>query len=235
MKSRAPAIFRAGFTLIELVLALAIAGVVLTAVSSVFFAALRLRTTTVKMAEQNMPVDRAVEIIKRDLADIMPPGIIPGVMATDATLTGVTQPLILELYTSDNILRDDVPWSDQQKIDYYLQDPTNRNSGAVGKDLIRGVTQNLLSPTPIAPTPERLLGGVQSLRFSYYDGTNWNDAWSGQLSNTPIAIKGFLTLVQPKGDAKSIPPIQFYVPVVMQAQTNLASATNSSNTNSATD
>ncbi|HXC98395.1 MAG TPA: prepilin-type N-terminal cleavage/methylation domain-containing protein, partial [Verrucomicrobiae bacterium] len=110
------------FTLIELVMALAIAAVVLAAINAVFFGALRLRASTVAVAEQTLPVERAVEIIKNDLVCIRPPstnGYI-GPMGTDATAVGMTKPLLLELYTSSAQISDDVPWGDVQKIDYWL-------------------------------------------------------------------------------------------------------------------
>lgn len=222
---------RQGFTLIELVLALAIAGIVLTAINSVFFAALKLRNETVRVAEQTMPVERALATIKRDLVGIVPPGTLAGIMGTDATMIGVTQPLIVEIYTTTGVLSDDVPWADVQKVDYWLQDPTNRNSGAVGKDLMRGVTRNLLASSPVAPDAQRIIGGVQSFRLSYFDATNWNDAWSTSLSNTPVAIKGFLTFATPKTGSPPSPPIQFVVPVVIESSTN-SSLTNSTGTNS---
>lgn len=210
------------FTLIELVLSLAIAAVVLAAINTVFFGALHLRNATVKTTENTLPVDRALNTLKRDLIAIVPPATngLAGVMGTDATAVGMTQPLILEFFTASGTVSDDVPWADVQKIDYWLQDPTNRNSGAVGKDLIRGVTRNLLATTPEAPEPHRVIGDVQNLRFSFFDGTNWNDTWSINLSNVPVAIKGFLTFAAPRGGQPVNPPIQFLVPVVMSASTN---------------
>jgi prepilin-type N-terminal cleavage/methylation domain-containing protein len=211
------------FTLIELVMALAIAAVVLAAINAVFFGALRLRASTVAVAEQTLPVERAVEIIKNDLVCIRPPstnGYI-GPMGTDATAVGMTKPLLLELYTSSAQISDDVPWGDVQKIDYWLQSPTNNAAHTTGMDLIRGITRNLLASTPESPEPHRLLGNVQNMRFSYYDGTNWNDTWSTTLSNVPQAIKVFLTFTKPADNTPANPSFQFVVPVITQLSTNM--------------
>jgi prepilin-type N-terminal cleavage/methylation domain-containing protein len=215
----------AAFTLIELVLALAIAAVVIAAINAVFFGALHLRSSTMAVAEQSLPVDRAVETIKDDLAGIRPPstngnGFI-GPMGTDATAVGMSRPLILEVYTSSAHVSDDVPWGDVQKIDYWLQPPTNKAAGLTGSDLIRGITRNLLASTPESPAPHKLLGNVQNLRFSYFDGTNWNDTWSVTLSNVPLAIKAFLTFTQPGDGKPANPPLQFVVPVLSQLSTNM--------------
>jgi prepilin-type N-terminal cleavage/methylation domain-containing protein len=215
----------AAFTLIELVLALAIASVVLAAIGTLFFGAMHLRSTTTAVAEQTLPVDRAVETIKDDIAGIRPPstngnGYI-GPMGTDATAVGMNQPLILELFTSSAHISDEVPWGDVQKIDYWLQSPTNKNSGLTGKDLIRGITRNLLASTPESPAPQKLIGNLQNLRFSYFDGTNWNDTWSVTLSNIPLAIKVFLTFTKPGDGTPANPPLQFIVPVLSQLSTNM--------------
>ena len=210
------------FTLIEVALALAIAAVVLTAINTVFFGALHLRAETMKVTENTMPIDHALEVLKRDLVAIVPPATngLAGVMGTDATPVGMTQPLILEFYTSSGVISDDAPWGDTQKIDYWLQDPTNRNSGAVGKDLIRGVTRNLLASTPEPPEPHKVIGDIDSMRISFFDGTNWNDTWSVTLSNVPVAMKVFLKFAAPRGGQPVNPPIQFLVPVIMSPSTS---------------
>jgi hypothetical protein len=79
----------------------------------------------------------------------------------------------------------------------------------------------LLASTPESPEPHRLLGNLQNLRFSYFDGTNWNDTWSVTLSNVPIAIKVFLTFTKPGDGAPASPPFQFVVPVITQLSTNM--------------
>jgi hypothetical protein len=142
-------------------------------------------------------------------------------MGTDATAVGMSQPLTLELYTSSARISDDVPWGDVQKIDYYLQNPTNPAAGGTGKDLIRGITRNLLASTPESPEPHRLIGNVQNFRLSYYDGTNWNDTWSTTLSNVPQAIKVFLTFTKPADGTPTVPPVQFVVPILTQLSTNM--------------
>ena len=209
----------AAFTLIELILALAIAGAVLTTISAVFFGALRMRDVATEAASQTLPVDTAVDIMKRDLVAIVPPGVLAGPMGNDAVITGMNQAVILEMFTASGVTGPDTPFADVQKIDWYLQDPPSRNTAA-GRQLVRGVTHNLLAPTPVAPEPHVLLDGVQNLQFSYYDGTNWNDTWSVTLSNIPLAIKTTITFAQPNRMVAPKAPVQFIVPVVSWAMTN---------------
>ncbi|MDB6066297.1 MAG: hypothetical protein JWR26_2505 [Pedosphaera sp.] len=216
----------AAFTLLEMLLALAIAAVVLAAINAVFFGALHMQSRSTEAASQTMPVDRAVATMKQDLLGIVPPGVLAGLMGTDATATGVTQTPILEIFTSSGIIRDEVPWGDIQKIDYWLQVPTNAMSSS-GKDLVRGITRNLLSTTTEGPDQQQvIIGDVQSLQFSFYDGTNWAETWSTTLSNIPAAIKVQIAFTAPKSGKPMNSPVQFLIPVVSQSRTN-ASTTNS--------
>ena len=209
----------AAFTLIELLIAVAISATVLVVVNTLFFGAMRLRSRVTEAAEQTLPVDNAVAIMKRDLAGVVAPGVLAGPMGTDATATGMTVPPALELFTTDGVINADQPWGEVQKIDYSLQNPTNR-TGSNGRNLMRGVTRNLLATANIAPEQHTLLTDVQNLTFSYYDGTNWNDTWSVTLSNIPLAIKTTITFTQPDRSAAPKAPVQFIVPVVSWANTN---------------
>jgi type II secretion system protein J len=210
---------RTAFTLIEMLIAVAISATVLAVISTLFFSALRLREQASDAAEQTLPADRAIAIMKRDLLGILPPGVLAGPMGSDAVSIGMTQPLILEIFTTTGAPGADTPWSEVQKIDYSLQAPTNRANYA-GRDLVRGVTRNLLATSTPTPEPESLLEDVQNLQFSYYDGTNWNDTWSTTLSNIPVAIKVSIDFAASKTDTQIKPPIKFLVPIVTWATTN---------------
>src|ERR1041384_5287195 len=62
------------FTLLELLLAVLVFSIVLTALHVVFFSALRLRSKTADAIERALPLQQTVAIIKRDLENIVPPG-----------------------------------------------------------------------------------------------------------------------------------------------------------------
>jgi prepilin-type N-terminal cleavage/methylation domain-containing protein len=209
----------AAFTLIEMLIAIAISAMVLSVVSLLLFSALHLRATASEAAAETLPVDHAIEVIKRDLLGIVPVGVLAGPMGNDAVPVGMTQPLILEIFTASSVIDSNNPWSDVQKIDYSLAPPTNRYTSA-GMSLMRGVTHNLLAVNQVAPVQQALLQDVQTLKFTYYDGTNWNDTWSTTLSNIPLAIRVSLDFVQNRNEARVKPHVQFTVPVVTFASTN---------------
>jgi prepilin-type N-terminal cleavage/methylation domain-containing protein len=74
-----------GFTLLEVLIAVAIFSVVLIAMSTVFFAALRLRRTATEALESSRPLERALTILKRDLENATGPG---GAMAGNFRSSG---------------------------------------------------------------------------------------------------------------------------------------------------
>lgn len=209
----------AAFTLIELTLALAISAVVLVAINTLFFGALRLRERVSDAATQTLPTDHAIAVIKQDLMNIVPVGVLAGPMGTDAVATGMTQTPTLEVYTADGEVTADQPWGDIQRIDYALQSPTNKVTYA-GRDLVRGVTRNLLAVNPQPPEPQTLLRDVQNLQFTYYDGTNWNDTWSTTLSNIPTAIRVLVEFNNGPGAKTVRSPLQFTVPISTWSSTN---------------
>ena len=85
---------------------------------------------------------------------------------------------------------------------------------------MRGVTRNLLATTPEPPDQQLLVSDVQTLQFSYYDGTNWNDSWSQTLSNIPVAVKVSIEFAPAASGGIVSLPLKFLVPVVSQPRTN---------------
>src|SRR5262245_48519222 len=61
------------FTLLELILAVMVFAVVLAAMQIVFVSAFRLRNKTTDAVERSLPLQQTLEIVKRDLSNIVPP------------------------------------------------------------------------------------------------------------------------------------------------------------------
>ena len=223
-----------GFTLIEVLLAVAIFAIVLVAIHTVFYSAVRLRNTTTASIEQSIPLQQTVATIKRDLANIvMPGGTFFGELQTAQTGTSYTN-LLNNLspvndampgqsgpafYTAAGVLRDGYPWGNIERVSYYLAAPTNNTPG---KDLIRSVTRNLLPIVPEEPENQPLMSGLQSITFLYWDGLQWRDYWDSTIETKklPYGIKVQLQLLPQDGALSLPPPVEVVVPVVLQASTN---------------
>lgn len=234
-----------GFTLIEVILAVGIFSVVLVAINTAFFAALRLRQKGTEALEEALPLDYALSLLRRDLANAVPPG---GVLAGDfrsgnslggmggsssksgATASsgasrglGTAQYGGLDFFTTTSALTDDAPWGDVQEVNYQLQDPADRLH-TYGRDLVRTVTRNLLATSGQVADVQKLVGNVENLDFSYFDGTQWRDTWDTSAGDTglPRAVRVSIRLASRNGPSKPTDqPLQMLVPVNCHSVTNL--------------
>lgn len=209
------------FTLIEVMLALAISAIVLVAISMAFTGALQLRDHSDSKIQQSLPVERAMDLIGRDLKNAVAPGLmLAGPLQSGAYEAGMDANTGIQIYTTTGLLTPNQPWGEIQKITYGLQ--TSSASTNNGKDLIRAVTRNLLATGPEDEDDQFVMSGVQSLSFSYYDGANWMDTWdSSTESNLPLAVKVSLQLAQADSDSPAPQPYQLLVPLESQVDTNL--------------
>jgi len=165
-----------GFTLLEVLIAVMVFAIVLAAASSVFYGALHLRNGITESLEQALPVQHALSVIQRDLANlVVPGGTLSGAFQTTSITNVVGGQSSPDFYTTTGFIDQTLPWAEIQRVSYVLVDPANR--GGAGKDLIRAVTRNLLPATAEEqPAQQWLMGGVQGVTFYYYDDTQWRDS-----------------------------------------------------------
>lgn len=220
------------FTLIEILLAVAVFAIVLVAIHVVFHGALRLRNKVTARLEAAVPLEHALAIIQHDLAGIVAPGTnMAGPLQT--TATGVTTRVIGQVspffYTSVGTLDAEEPWGDLVRVTYRLAEPTNDSEGL---ELFRSVTRNLLAVIEDEPEEQFLLGGVESLTFLYYDGTQWRYDWDSSTDETvlPGAIRVELLLTRALTNRLNPEPVVLVVPLMVQPDTNSVSQTTEAGT-----
>jgi general secretion pathway protein J len=226
-----------GFTLLELLLAILVFSIVLGAMHVVFFSAFKLRKKTSDAIERSLPMQQALSIIKRDLANLVPPGGLmsgalqstPTISTTTGSSSGMSGSLNRsdgpQFYTAVGIVDDNAPWGEIERVSYHLAQPTNSTPGM---DLFRTVTRNLLPVTQEQTDDQFLLGGVQAITFKYYDGNDWKDTWdstlvdsaTGLTNNLPSAIKLDLELYNENPALGTPAPVELIVPLVVLARTN---------------
>jgi type II secretion system protein J len=215
-----------GFTLLEVMLAMAVCAIALAAINGMFFGALRLRDTTLRAVDESQPAQQALTTIRRDLASAMSPttnGYMTGDFRVgDITSPGLNQNVSIEMYTTTGALHDDQPWGEIQRVTYELRAPAG-GIGERGHDLVRSVTRDLLAT--ITPTPEDqwVMGHVQNLTFDCYDGTQWRNTWDTTAGDTnlPIAVRVTIQLAgNGPDDPRSREPIVLLVPIDSESRTN---------------
>lgn len=223
------------FTLLEMLIAITVSAVVLSAITGVFFVALRLRNRTADNLDRSLPLQNALALIRRDLRGIqLPGGTFSGLLNSSATVEGETETETgLEIHTSTGTLSDAVPWGDIQRVAYVLRAPTNRLAASTGRDLVRVVNRNLLPPVQDEPMEQRLLSDVELLEFGFYDGQNWRTSWNStnEITSLPSAVRVTLTLSPPRNKGEVLTPYdrqravhQLVVPILLGAVTNSAVA-----------
>lgn len=216
---------RRAFTLIEVLLAVVIFGVVLVAMHAVFHSALRLHNKTAARLEASVPLQQTLAIIQRDLANVvLPGGALTGqlqAIPTQQTELGQIGPF---WYTAVGTLSATTPWTAVQRVAYRLSQPTNDSPGL---DLYRSVSRNLLPVTTDLAEDQYLMSGIETLLFEYYDGTQWRDYWDSTTETNPLPAGIRLKLYLAAGQTNRLlqEPIELVVPVVVQTATNQTSQT----------
>ena len=253
-----------GFTLLELLIATAVFALVLAAVNTVFYNAIKLRRATNEALDRVIPITHAVAIMKKDLRSIVPPSTSTNAAFLGEFYGGQQTPLegldvkdleqgavFLDFYSFGGVsddrsmyvdptrstVTDALPWPEVQRIDYYLRPPifsTNR-----GSELVRTVRRNLLAPddTPEIAVEEAILDGVRDLNFSYFDGTNWLGEWNSTNAVAPLpkAIMVSVEFEYASNSERALKPhLEFVVAIPTQALTNLFGATNATTATTAT-
>ena len=222
------------FTLVEMILAIGVAALVLIAVNAVLFTALHLRTVTTDVVDAATPVDQTFTFLRRDLQCVVTPTngtskFLSGTFKVGAVSSvGASEPVAAEIFTATGAVSASSPWADIQRVTYEL-----KNSTAVSgqRDLYRSVTRNLLSVATPEISDQLMLSGVESVKFSCYDGSRWLDAWdtsdvTSVNTNLPLAVRVEIHMA---GNDAKLEPIQLVVPIDSVARTNMVLASTTGN------
>jgi len=215
------------FTLLEMMVAVAVFAIVLAAINGVFWGALRLRNKTADAIDDSLPAQQALAIIRSDLAHIVPPGgMFFGPLQTSAqstnlsgasgmlSATGLQGASSPQFVTSNALVDDNTMWSDIQRVSYHLVTSTERD--AVGRELQRVASRNLLPAFQDEPEQRTILSGVESIYFSYFDGSRWQQTWDS--TNTtlklPRAIRVEINMAAEERGRSAPPALELVVPLI---------------------
>jgi len=210
------------FTLLEMLLALAVSAIVVAAIGGVFYSALRLRNSAAAALDEEAPLYQALALMRRDLQNALPPS---GGMASNLTVNalggGMSQNASIQFSTSTGTMKPDSVSADIQQVTYELR-PSSQGGHSGGNDLFRMIVRNPLGST-VGSEEQFLLGNVESLEFSCYDGIDWRPSWDTSMGNTnlPSAIKVLIKLAgENNSDSRSREPIELVIPMDTLSRTN---------------
>jgi general secretion pathway protein J len=212
---------RGGFTLLELLTATAMFAVIVVALYTVFYGALRMRERAHDTFEERLPKDALIALLWRDLSCApVPGGILVGAFLGEKIEEGGQRLDRLELYTASATVDEKDPWGDIQKVVLSAETPEDADE-VEGRDLVRETTRNLLASTEQEPEEQRLLHGLESLAFQYYDGKEWQDSWDSttQENALPLAVRIQIRFQSGEEKDRSQLPIDFIVPMAAGTST----------------
>ena len=217
---------QAGFTLLEVILAMVVGAIVILAVQSVFFGALRLRNTSEQRTDRELSLYRALDLMKKDFSGLMVPG---GVIAADfQTATSYSldslvsgERISAEFFTNSGRIDAFTPFADAQRVAYYLSPGPELGQ----YELVRTLSRNLLPTVEDHPEVQPLLEGVQSASFEYFDGSGWTESWdSAVTSSLPTAVRLTLQLAG-EPNASAVPaPIEMVFPIFVSLAATTSTA-----------
>jgi type II secretion system protein J len=184
-----------GFTLMELLVAMGLMVVASACLYSSLYTSFRARESAEKILLPLQAAKIALDMIKQDLrgAEVGPdedPNILAGPFLGEDDRTGSSIDTdILTFYSNHHEINGD---TDRVTcgiglIELSLVEPVNRDT----YNLVRKVTDNILTDEELDPVEEVLCRNVRSLNFRYYDGLKWYEDWDSteQLDALPMAVE----------------------------------------------
>ena len=205
-----------GFTLLEVLVASVIFTTVIGSLYFLFHGSLKLREKSFEAMEKELPKSYFITILKRDLVNMAAPaGVLAGPMLGEKEEKGGSRRDRLEFYTTSGVINDTRPWGEIHKVVYELLEPETSGNSA-GYDLARAVTRNLLSSVIEEPEETRMLHGITSLAFSFFDGEQWLDSWDSTTTENkaPGAVKIRIEFVNEEPLRAAIQPLEIVCEIV---------------------
>lgn len=199
---------RHAFTLIEVLFATVAFAIVLAAINTVFYGALRMRERSDERFKTIRPQFQALEIVKQDLrATFYSEGFRADRFWCEPS-TGLSVAADqLQFFCTTGTTSELTPWPDVQQIEYYLAPTLDPRKSPQTLDLVRAVTRNFLITTVQPPIEQRLASGITGFQLSFYDGEIWQETWDSEIQDPvlPKAVQIYLEFA-PTNQSNALPP-----------------------------
>ncbi len=204
---------KAGFTLLEVILAMAMAATLVLTLHAGMNIALRARRQTAELTTAVRTATIAMEMLSHDLESVALPGDhLAGPFLVIADPGAAASLDFFAVSTEPSAQPGEAPVEGIHHVMLAVRpDP-------VPPALVRRTVENLLAPIEKAPREEILCRGVRSLTFSCYDGSDWKDSWDSSVeeSSVPLAVRITLELDDPSS-ASGILAMTRIIPISVKA------------------
>jgi len=165
------------FTLLELIVAMALMVVVAACLYSSLYTGFRARRSAAAAVEPTITAANAIELLKQDIyCAVTGDGVLAGsFLGMDSQEGKGGDNDSLSFYTTHLYVSDDKPYGGVGIVELVLAED-NDTDGDFYR-LVRHVNTNLLSPRTLEYDEQVVCRNVRSLNFRYFDGLNWLDEW----------------------------------------------------------
>jgi prepilin-type N-terminal cleavage/methylation domain-containing protein len=193
---------QAAFTLVEILVALALMAALMTAISGSLHLAFGARTRADEKVAAPRAAMLALDALRQDLRQAVPPGgTLAGTFKGEDSGSSSAAADTLTCYIT--ALDPATGTEGIRKVVFELTSSLSSSSttstssdSSSGQYLVRDLTTNLLATVTKDPTEEVLGRNVVSLNLRYYDGSAWQDSWDSSSHNNalPRAVEATLVL-----------------------------------------
>lgn len=188
---------RPGFTLLELIIAMAIAATIALILYSTLATAFRARTTALDQTSSMREAAIALDLIESDIENARQP-VYPEPTAPAGRMFG---PMFgeadsLSLYTLGRDVQAAATTNGDAAGDVFADGVrqvvfSRTSADGAANVLTRGVQRNVLASSQAEFEDESLAGDVTALAFEYFDGIQWLDTWHSDDEDglLPLAVR----------------------------------------------
>ena len=195
----------AGFTLLELILSMAVAVMLAGTLYAALSTAMKARQSAMQTIATTRVGAMAMDIICHDLENVLPPSnsqsenlFLSGPFQGEHQGSGDSEndDVVFRTMGQDETASDADPLSEAaRQVEYLIR--TDLNPPV----LVRRLTKNVLATVQPTPDDEIIARNVRAFSVQYFDGTEWQTDWdSTQLGDVlPFAVQVTMTLNDPQG------------------------------------
>ncbi len=178
-----------GFTLLELILAIALMDMIAIALYSSMHIGFKTKESCQASLKPYQSVTPIFEFIRKDLTSAMnPDGILAGVfVGEDVPFSNLQDADTVSFYSAAYQPKEGEIASNVINVQYGLETDYERDQIV----LKRFTNKNILTPTAVDPDEEVIGRNIVGFDIQYYDGTTWLDGWdsSEQDSTLPWGVR----------------------------------------------
>ena len=209
--------YATGFTLLELIVAMALMNVIAVVLYSSMQIAFKTKERTVRSLEPYQSVTPIFEYIRRDLTSVMKPdGILAGLFkGENVPYSNLQDADTLSFYSAAYQPKEDEIASNVILVEYALETDLERDQVV----LKRFMKKNILSPTAVEPEEEVIGRNIDGFDIQYYDGTTWVDTWdsSEQDSTLPWGVQVTISILDKNRSPNSLnkDPYRYFTRIFM--------------------